>query len=260
MPPQKPMRFTAAGVTDVGQVRQANEDGYSIVPRENLWILADGMGGHASGQVASAIAVEAIEDFMTRWRHEPDFQWPFEVMESRSPHENALVNAVRVCNVRVYNRAQVDPSCEGMGTTIVVMHHHPDVGMIMAHLGDSRVYRLRDGQLVQITEDHSLVNHLRKTYHLSLEEARSRAGKNVIVRAVGLEDDVDPELTLDQPMKGDLYMMCSDGLTDLVDDWIVQQILAGLADEPQEASEALVRAANHAGGTDNITVIVVRIT
>ena len=255
----QPMKFIAAGTTDVGRKRQANEDAFKLVPSENLWIVADGMGGHASGQVASQIAVDSFADFMTRWRHEPDFKWPFEIMESRSRAENSMANAVRVANVRIYNRSQVDESCEGMGTTLVCMTYEPGTGLVIAHVGDSRCYRLRNERLFQITEDHSLVNHLKRFFHLSDEEARARAGSNVIVRAVGLEDDVDADLNVVQPESGDLYMACSDGLSDLVDDWIIQQILIGNADHPQEAADALVRAANQAGGTDNITVVVVRV-
>lgn len=252
------VRFEVAGATDVGRQRDVNEDAYRLVPEESLWVLADGMGGHASGQVASAMAVEAICDFMVRWRHQPGFQWPFEIMESRGFDENSLVNAVRVANVRIYNRAQIDSECENMGTTAVVATHNPDLGLVVAHVGDSRCYRLRRDELVQITDDHSLVNHLMRHFHLSEAEAKSRAGSNVIVRAVGLEDDVEPDLNVDQPEVGDVYLLCSDGLSDLVEDWIIQQILIGHADDLNEAAEALVRAANSAGGTDNITVILLR--
>lgn len=252
------VRFIAAGHTDVGRARKVNEDAYRLVPEENLWILADGMGGHASGQVASHMAVDAISDFMCRWRRESDFEWPFEIMESRSFQENSLANAVRVANVRIYNRAQVEEECENMGTTVVVMTYAPETGFVIAHVGDSRCYRLRGNQFEQLTEDHSLVNHLKRYFHMSEQEARAKAGSNVIVRAVGLEDDVDADLTLDTPRPGDIYLACSDGLNDLVDDWIIQQILAGNADHPQDAATALVRAANQAGGTDNITVLVIK--
>lgn len=252
------LRFICAGATDVGRVREANEDAYDLAPEENLWVLADGMGGHVSGQVASQMAVEKIMDFMTRWRHEPEFEWPFEIIESRSYDENCLLNAIRVANVRIYNRSQVDDECHGMGTTVVVMTYSDEVGMVIAHVGDSRCYRLRGNDFRQLTVDHSLVNHLKRFFHLSDAEARAKAGSNVIVRAVGLEDDVDAELTLDRPEPGDVYLSCSDGLSDLVEDWIVQQILLG-NDNPQDAADALVRAANQAGGTDNITAVVIKV-
>lgn len=250
------MEFVVGGATDVGQKRSANEDAFKLVLSEKLWILADGMGGHASGQVASQMAVEVIEDFWIRWRKEPDFVWPFEIIEGRSFTENSLLNAVRAANVRIYNRAQVDEACNNMGTTAVVMAHDDEAGLVIAHVGDSRCYRLRDNRLRQLTVDHSLLNHLQRVFHLTEAEARARAGSNVIVRAVGLEDDVEPELTVDMPRSGDVYMSCSDGLSDLVEDWIIQSILMGNMNAPQEAAEALIRAANREGGTDNITVIV----
>jgi protein phosphatase len=252
------LRFIVGGHTDTGRVRQANEDAFCLVPEENAWILADGMGGHVAGAIASQMAVEKVKDFLTRWRHEPDFAWPFEIMPGRSAHENALLNAVRVANVRLYNRSEVDEGCHGMGTTLVVMLHDQEQGMIIAHVGDSRCYRLRGETLTLLTDDHSLVNHLIRFFHLSEAQAKARAGSNVIVRAVGLEDDVEADLNIDVPQFDDVYMACSDGLTDLVDDWAIQNILLNNADKPQAAAEALVRQANAAGGTDNTTVIVLK--
>ncbi|MCA9546976.1 MAG: Stp1/IreP family PP2C-type Ser/Thr phosphatase [Myxococcales bacterium] len=252
------MRFISGGATDVGQVREVNEDAFALVDQECAWILADGMGGHVGGKIASNLAVDAIRDFIARWRHAPDFEWPFEIMPGRSFVENSLANAVRVANVRVYNQSEWKPECQGMGTTVVVMAYTPEQGMVVAHVGDSRCYRLRGEALTQLTVDHSLVNHLMRFFHLSEVEARKRAGSNVIVRAVGLEDDVEADLTQDMPQAGDLYMSCSDGLSDLVDDWTIQNIMLNNAERPQAAAEALVRAANAAGGTDNITVIVLK--
>ena len=143
------------------------------------------------------------------------------------------------------------------GPTLVVMAHAKDGGIVIAHVGDSRAYRLRGQEFVQLTEDHSLVNHLMRFFHLTREQAMARAGSNVIVRAVGLEDDVDADLTVDQPQVGDIYLACSDGLNDMVDDWIIQQILLG-NDDLQDAADALVRAANQAGGQDNITVVLLK--
>ncbi len=254
------LRFITAGATDVGQVREVNEDAYALVDAESAWILADGMGGHVGGKVASNLAVDAIKDFLVRWRHTPGFEWPFEIMPGRSDAENSLANAVRVANVRVYNQSEWNPAYQGMGTTVVVMHYDEAQGMVIAHVGDSRCYRLRGETLTQLTVDHSLVNHLMRFFHLSYAEARKRAGSNVIVRAVGLEDDVEADLTIDQPEMGDLYLSCSDGLSDLVDDWAIQNILLNNLDAPQAAANALVRAANAAGGTDNITVIVMKVS
>lgn len=256
MPP--PFRIITAAATDVGRAREVNEDAYSVHPEHNTWVLADGMGGHVGGRIASRIAADAVADFMVRWRKEPDFVWPFEIMESRSHDENAIANAIRVANVRVYNRSQVDESCAGMGTTLVAMTYSPEAGFVIGHVGDSRCYRLRKDELTLLTEDHSLVNHLKKFYHLTEQQARAKAGKNVIIRAVGLEDDVDPELTLDVPEAGDVYLACSDGLSEMVDDWIMTNILIGHQEHLDDAANALIRAANQNGGNDNITVVLVR--
>ncbi len=254
----RPFRIVTAAATDVGRAREVNEDAYAVFPDARVWVLADGMGGHVGGRVASRIAADAVADFLVRWRREPDFVWPFEIMESRSFDENCVANAVRVANVRVYNRSESDESCGGMGTTLVAMTYSEDAGFIIGHVGDSRCYRLRGDELTQLTEDHSLVNHLKKFYHLTEQQARAKAGKNVIVRAVGLEDDVEPELTVDQPQVNDLYLACSDGLSEMVEDWILQNILIGQQDHLEDCAQALVRAANQNGGNDNITVVLVR--
>lgn len=254
------LKFVAAGATHVGRVREVNEDTYTLIDDQAVWVVADGMGGHASGQVASQMAVEAVTDFIRRWRHTPDFEWPFEIMPGRTFTENSLLNAVRVANVRIYNRSQVDDACHGMGTTLVLMAYDPERGLAIAHVGDSRCYRLRGTELTQLTEDHSLVNHLMRYFHLSEAQAKARAGSNVIVRAVGLEDDVEPELTVDSPQVDDIYLACSDGLNDMVDDWVITNILLNHHDHPDKAAQALVQAANNAGGNDNISVVVLRTT
>ena len=252
------LRTQSAEATDVGRTRAVNEDAYAVNAEARTWILADGMGGHVGGRVASRIAADEALDFMVRWRKEKDFVWPFEVMDSRSFEENSVANAIRVANLRVYDRSQYDETCAGMGTTIVALAYNPEVGLVIGHVGDSRCYRLRAGDFQLLTEDHSLVNHLKRAYGMSEQQARDKAGKNVIVRAVGLEDDVDPELNVDEPQPFDVYLACSDGLSEMVDDWIMQNILIGHHEDLQGAADALVRAANQNGGVDNITVLLVR--
>lgn len=253
------LSISAAGVTDTGRVRSANEDAFAARTADGLWVVADGMGGHASGQVASRMAVEAIEDFWCRWRSEPDFAWPFDPERGRDDLANLLDNAVRIANVRVYNRSLCDPDCTGMGTTLVLIATDDQGVAMIAHVGDSRAYRLRAGRLRQLTEDHSLVNHLRRVMKLDEATAKARAGRNVIVRAVGLEDDVRPDLARDTPRAEDVYLLCSDGLSDLVDDAHIRRILLTEGDQPEQAATALVAAANEAGGTDNITALVIRV-
>ena len=252
-----PLVFSAAAATDVGRKRKANEDAYRLLPHENTWILADGMGGHVAGQVASNMAVEKIADFMERWRHEPDFVWPFEPDPRLSDEANCIQMAVRVANVRIFNRGQSDDACQNMGTTVVALTWSEQAGLIIAHVGDSRCYRLRQGKLQQLTEDHSLVNHLKRVFNLTDEQARARASSNVIVRAVGLEDDVDVDITLVKPEPGDVYLSCSDGLSDLLKDEQIQSVMNINLPNLDQTAQALVNAANQAGGTDNITAVLV---
>lgn len=249
--------FSAAAATDVGRKRKANEDAYRLLPHENTWILADGMGGHVAGQVASNLAVEKIADFMERWRHEENFVWPFDPDPRLSDEANYIQMAVRVANIRIYNRGQSDEACQNMGTTVVALTWSENAGLVIAHVGDSRCYRLRQGSLQQLTEDHSLVNHLKRVYFLTDEQARARASSNVIVRAVGLEDDVDVDITLVQPEAGDVYLSCSDGLSDLIKDEQIQAVMNENLPDLNKTAQALVDAANQAGGNDNITVVLV---
>ncbi len=257
------MQFRCASATDVGRRRRANEDSHRLLPNEHTWILADGMGGHVAGQVASQLAVEKIADFFERWRHEENFVWPYNPAPGENYESACLRNAVRIANVRIYNRGQSDESCENMGTTVVVLTWSETAGLVIAHVGDSRCYRLRNMDFRQLTNDHSLLNHLMQVFHLSEAEAKARASSNVIVRAVGLEDDVEVELTYDRPMPGDLYLSCSDGLSDMISDAEISEILKSFRDSTgridlEQAAQALVDAANAAGGNDNITVVLVQ--
>lgn len=252
------MKFLTASLTHPGRVRDVNEDAVAVFEKEAIWIVADGMGGHASGQLASRMAVQYAADFMLRWRLQPGFVWPFEV-ESRTPYSEAsLVNALRVANVRIYNRAQVDDSCESMGTTAVMLHYDDDGRMLIAHVGDSRCYRLRQGSLEQLTEDHSLAREMSRIMDVTEADAQAHVGSHIILRALGTEDDVEVDVRADQPMVGDVYLLCSDGLTDMVDDARISQLLLE-EKSPRAIVEALVQAANDGGGHDNISVILVAV-
>ncbi len=257
------MEFRCASATDVGRKRKANEDAHRLLPDEHTWILADGMGGHVAGQVASQLAVEKIADFFTRWRHESNFVWPYTPAPGENYESSCLRTAVRIANVRIYNRGQSDEACQNMGTTVVVLTWSETAGMVIAHVGDSRCYRLRGTEFRQLTTDHSLVNHLMQVFHLSEVDAKARASSNVIVRAVGLEDDVEVELTYDRPMPGDVYLSCSDGLSDMVSDVEISDTLCKFRSttgriDLDGAAQALVDCANAAGGNDNITVVLVQ--
>ncbi len=246
------------GWTDVGKKRKANEDFYSIVEEAELFILADGMGGHSSGEVASRLAVRHLVDFVVNISRREDFEYSSEVPPIDDPHEQLIHAAILYANERVYIESMKDRAYEGMGTTLVVGFGAGD-RIVFAHVGDSRIYRLRDGKLSQVTEDHSWINHLIRTGQMSPEKAATAKGKNVIMRAVGLKGSVVPDLQSVERRAGDLYLFCSDGLSDLVEDWILENMLRTEGHDLYACSRSLIKIANDYGGKDNITVLLMRV-
>ena len=224
-----------AGRTDVGRQRSANED--SLVVRPPLFAVADGMGGAKAGEVASAVAVEAVET----------------ARESGEPAEAQLAGIVRDANRRIYDLAVADESRRGMGTTLTLAKVH-DGEVSLAHVGDSRAYRMRDGELSQLTRDHSLVAELERSGQITPEAAEHHPQRSIITRALGPEPDVEVDTYTLAGREGDLFLICSDGLTSMISDEEVTSILRS-ADSLDAAADALVRAANQSGGKDNITVI-----
>jgi PPM family protein phosphatase len=228
-----------AGRTDVGRQRTANED--SLVVRPPLFAVADGMGGAKAGEVASAVAVEAVES----------------ARESGEPAEAQLAGIVRDANRRIYDLAVADESRRGMGTTLTLAKVH-DNEVSLAHVGDSRAYRMRDGELSQLTRDHSLVAELERSGQITAEAAEHHPQRSIITRALGPEPDVEVDTYTLAGRAGDLFLICSDGLTSMISDDEVASIL-GSARSLDEAADALVLAANQSGGKDNITVILFRL-
>lgn len=229
-----------AGATDTGRTRRRNEDSYVVAPP--LFCVADGMGGAQAGEVASRLAAAAVEE-----------------AEPGGPTGPARVTAlIREANRRVYERASADPTVSGMGTTMTVALVEDD-GVTIGHVGDSRAYLVRDSSLKQITEDHSLVNELVKSGKLSREEAEQHPQRSVITRALGTDPDVDVDaFTLDaQP--GDLYLLCSDGLTSMVGHGDILALLEQNRGDLKLATKSLLAAANRGGGEDNITAVVFEI-
>jgi protein phosphatase len=246
------------GVTDVGRVRSGNEDAFLIARDLPLCIVADGMGGHASGEVASRIAVDSIAaHFIASEADEPP-TWPF-----RPQHGDIvaarMATAVKLANIRIFEAANNDPACKGMGCTLETLFFSRGYYFV-GHVGDSRVYRWRRGRLEQLTADHSLLNDYRHMRDMSPEEIASFPHKNVVVRALGLADSVKVDVVSDVYEVGDLFMLCSDGLTDMIEDREVHAIIEDhLEAGVERISAELVDAANRAGGKDNITAVVARI-
>ena len=228
-----------AGRTDVGRQRTANEDSLDVQPP--LFAVADGMGGAKAGEVASAVAVQAVEG----------------ARESGEPAEAQLAGIVRDANRRIYDLAVADESRRGMGTTLTLAQVHGDE-VSLAHVGDSRAYRLRDGELSQLTRDHSLVAELERSGQITAEAAEHHPQRSIITRALGPEPDVEVDTYTLTGRDGDVFLICSDGLTSMISDDEVGSILRS-ASTLDEAADALVRAANQSGGKDNITVILFRL-
>src|SRR5262245_9838102 len=236
--------------------RNHNEDNFSIIEESGLYIVADGMGGHASGEVASKMAVDAVREFFVATADDPERTWPYKMDRSKGYEENRLITGIKLANLRIYESAQRDPRQRGMGTTIVSMFAVED-GVYVAHVGDSRVYRIREGAIEQLTEDHSLLNDYIKMKRLTPEEIANFPHKNVIVRALGMKDTVKVDTRFEAPRAGDTIVLCSDGLSGPVNDQRVLDIVARAPDLPS-ATQRLIDAANENGGPDNVTCVIAR--
>ncbi len=224
-----------AAVTDPGRRRRRNEDSYVIEPP--LFAIADGMGGAQAGEVASRLATVALKESGTE-----------------ASGEERIFDLIQEANRRVYDRSSTDPNTSGMGTTITVALVENE-RVAFGHVGDSRAYLIREATMEQLTEDHSLVNELLKTGRLSREEAESHPQRSVITRALGTDPDVDVDTFTIAAREGDLFLLCSDGLTDMVSEDSILSVVERNRDDIDDALRALVRAANKAGGEDNITVV-----
>jgi protein phosphatase len=252
------MRAVAAGISDVGLQRDHNEDSFAILSEHELYIVADGMGGHRAGDVASNLATESIIEFF-RATAADDVTWPFHFDARLSEEENRLLTGIRIANRQILERSARSRECHGMGTTVVgALFSRRKKKMYIGHVGDSRAYRVRAGQIVQMTRDHSLLTDSLMAMPELSEEQRSELPKNVITRALGMQDQVSVDLQSDDAQPGDLYVLCSDGLSGMMDDADILGIVTG-APSLHEACRRLVATANEHGGEDNITAVIVRI-
>lgn len=252
------LRAVAAGKTDVGLQRDHNEDSFLLMPEFGLFVVADGMGGHRAGDVASRLAIEAISEYFRSIGKE-DVTWPLPFDGRLSEDENHLLVSVRLANRRILERSAKSREFHGMGTTVVGALFNPEQGrMIIAHVGDSRAYRIRDGFITQMTRDHSLFNDYMMAMPDLSEEQRSELPRNVITRALGMQEDVTVDIQPDNVKEGDVYVLCSDGLSGMVEDDDIVSIV-GTSEELVNACLGLVRRANENGGEDNVTAVVVRV-
>lgn len=257
-PPPGSLRARGVGITDVGLQRDHNEDTFAVLAEHDLFIVADGMGGHRAGDVASRLASESISDFFQRTAGE-EVTWPFHFDSGLSESENRLLTAIRLANRQIYEHSLKSHELRGMGTTVVGALFNPDTGkMYVGHVGDSRAYVIRDNRISQLTRDHSLVNDYLKVMPDMPEDQRSELPKNVITRALGMQDSVEVDLLAHDVRLGDTFVLCSDGLSGMISDAEILQVTTQTQDLGA-ACRRLAALANEHGGEDNITAVVVRI-
>lgn len=250
-------KLRCVGATDTGRVRDHNEDTIGTDPDVGLVVLADGMGGYKSGEVASGIAVRTLLGLIKEAVERQDMTVADpDTGQSRSAI--LLRDAIQRANKIIYQTARTQPNCEGMGTTLVAGLFFDDK-LTIAHVGDSRMYRLRDNRLEQVTQDHSLMQELVARGFYTPEEAARAAAKNFVTRALGVEPVVEVEVTEIPVAKDDLFLLCSDGLSDMVEDDDIQLTISTFGANLETLANQLVMLSNENGGRDNISVVLARV-
>jgi len=251
------MKIVSEAQSDIGRKRKGNEDAHSVDREHMLFVVADGMGGHAAGEVASRVAVDAINEFVALTAGNDEITWPFGLDETISYDGNRLKTAIRHANRRVLEATHERADLEGMATTVAAVLVDRDVANL-AHVGDSRIYLWSSGTLTQLTSDHSWVNEQIQTGVISPEQARSHPLRNVVTRALGGRADLLVDVQSRRVQDGDVLLLCSDGLTTMIADEDIARILAESEGDVTRAASALVDEANERGGEDNITVVLLK--
>lgn len=250
------MKLNFFGATDVGRRRKNNEDYFGIFESDHLFVVADGMGGHAAGEIASSTAVQAVAEFVALTSKETDITWPWGVDPNLSLVANRLKTAVRFGNQKVLDLSLTQSDYEGMATTIVGVLFEEATAHI-AHVGDSRLYLINGAGIRQITTDHSWVLEQVSLGVLTPEQARAHPLRNVVTRAIGAAPELNVDVTAHDMEVGDILLLCSDGLSGMLLDADLEKIVRENAD-PKTAAAVLVAEANARGGEDNITVLLVK--
>lgn len=245
------MKIVSAGNTNIGRKRKVNQDSFLMEPKSNLFVVADGMGGHAGGETASKLTVETVIQSMLSDK----------ASRLNSAPEDLVMGAVHRANTAVYSTAEKDKALHGMGTTVVTMFFTPDK-LFVGHVGDSRVYMARKNQLWQITKDHSLVNEKLKAGIITRDQMKRDKSRNVITRSVGFESSVLVDVYQKDINPGELYFACSDGLSGMVEDGEMMDMIDELGwgtNDLNPLVNKLIEKANEHGGDDNVTVVVARV-
>jgi protein phosphatase len=255
------MNFTAAGLSDVGLQREHNEDSYCILSEHRLFVVADGMGGHRAGDVASRMATSEMTAYFDATSvDDAGVEWPSKDDPRMTPDQSRLISAVKLANQRIFQTSIRNRSVQGMGTTVVgALFNRDDRKINVAHVGDSRAYRVRADDITQLTRDHSLLNDYLLVMPNLSDAQKERLPSNVITRALGMQQAVAVDVSVADVEPGDVYLLCSDGLNGMVGDERIREIIRDAGPDVETAAKTLIYQANQNGGEDNITVVVVRI-
>jgi len=243
------VELIAAGKTDTGVVRSNNEDNFIVDERRRLLVVADGMGGHAAGEVASKMAVSIISDHLLGRQ-----KFVGAYNNTYSPSTNNLNSALRLANLAIFEAAESTPKLHGMGTTVVAVLICGN-RLSIAHIGDSRVYLVRSGNIEQLTDDHSVVNEQVSRHLITREDAANSSTKNYLTKAVGINAEVEADLSELTLLNDDILVLCTDGLSNMITDDIMMEIISS-AEEPAAICDLLINTANANGGKDNITAVI----
>lgn len=252
------LEYKVTGKTDKGLVREGNEDAFKINQDANLFIVCDGMGGHKAGEVASKEACEVVDYIFNQLEDTVRSRAELSLPDQLPPRGDLLVKAIRIANRSIYSRSRSSSALTGMGTTIVAMALDEGL-MSIAHAGDSRAYRFFDGRLSRLTTDHSWVTELQAGGKMTEEEANQIAGKNVITRALGVNERVDIDYRANKVEEAEIYILCSDGLCGFAEDEEIEKVAGDCSDDLDKMVKELVDLANGHGGQDNVTALALKI-
>lgn len=251
------MQIHAFGICHNGMVRASNEDKFLSNVEGGIFLVADGMGGLSRGALASATAIETIERFIVQSRGE-DITWPIQPQKQYTTEENRFLSAIYLANWKIFGIIQEGATNRGMGTTLAGFLVDGE-RLIISNVGDSRVYLIRNGAIKQLTDDHSVVMEEVRKKNMTLEEARSHPQRHVITRALGIWKSARVDISSLEWEPGDFYVLCTDGLSDMVTDEDILSFIESDKEKPlRELCQEMVDAANDQGGNDNITVVLVR--
>ena len=255
------LEIRAVGLSDVGRKRKLNEDTFAAADNLGLYVVADGMGGHAAGEVASRLAVESIERHMAGLAQgdatAPSDAPTLSLDQNLPPPARKVINAIWMANQEIVRVTRKDHSMRGMGTT-VVMAYVQGRRVYIGSVGDSRAYLVRDAEITQLTDDHTFVNEQVRAGTLTPAEARRHPARNILTRAVGSQDEVDADVVVHDLEAGDMILLCSDGLTTMIDDEDILEVVKRQGGDIERACRALIDLANDRGGDDNITTILIQ--